>query len=137
VIAGIWPEIDDESYWKTTGTAIIIAIAFAHAFLLALPDLDDRNKWVQKVTLVSIGVLSVLIIIAVWGETDSDSFLRVLAVVAIIVGLETLVVPILFKMRRGVEEKGRSLILERVAGDLYRDLEGKTYQVKEVESQPE
>ncbi|MCF7975428.1 MAG: hypothetical protein K9N55_16545, partial [Phycisphaerae bacterium] len=45
VIVGLWPEIDSEVYWKTTVTVIVAAIALAHAFLLSLPDLDDRHTW--------------------------------------------------------------------------------------------
>ena len=41
---GIWPEIESEGYWKTTITFGVFAIAFAHAFLLVLPQLDDKQK---------------------------------------------------------------------------------------------
>ncbi|GAF67867.1 unnamed protein product, partial [marine sediment metagenome] len=110
LIIGMWPEIKNDEYWKTTITLIVAALAFAHAFLLVLPDLEDNQKWVQKVALGAIGILAVQIIVAVWGEIDNESYYRLLAVVAIIVGLATLVIPILTKMRRGNGRKRELLI---------------------------
>jgi VIT1/CCC1 family predicted Fe2+/Mn2+ transporter len=94
----MWPEIDSEEYWKTTITFFVFAIAFAHVFLLVLPQLDNKQKWVQLASSISIGILALLIVVAVWGEIDAEDYYRLLAVVAIIVGLETLVVPILMKL---------------------------------------
>ena len=54
VMVGVWPEIESERYWRTTFTFGVAAIAFAHAFLLCLPELDDRQKWVQTVSLVGL-----------------------------------------------------------------------------------
>ena len=133
VIAGLWPELDYDVYWKTTITVVIFAVAFAHAFLLALPELDTRQKWVQVASSVSIGVLAVLITVAVWAEIDEEGYYRLLSVVSIIVGLETLVVPILMKLRKGNGQAHLTLVLEQIDGDRYRDSAGKVYEVKEVD----
>jgi len=135
LIVGIWPEIDSEEYWKTTITLIVSAIAFAHAFLLFLPELDDKQKWVRTVSSVSIGILAVQIVVAVWGEIENEDYYRLLAVVAIIVGLETLVVPTLMKLRRGNGKKREVLILENVEGKMYKDSTGKVYNVKEINTE--
>ena len=102
LISGMWLEIDDELYWKSAITAVVLAAASAHAFLLILPDLDFNHRWTQIASAISIGILAVQIMVAVWGEIDSEGYYKVLAVVSIIVVLLTLVVPILMKMRKGL-----------------------------------
>ena len=135
VILGLWPEFDSKEYWKTTITLTVFAVAFAHAFLLVLPDLNDRHKWVQRVAATSIGILSLQIVIAVWGEIDEEAYYRVLAMVAIIVGLETLVVPLLMKFQKKVQEPTpQRIVLERIEGELYTDSAGKTFRVTEIGS---
>jgi hypothetical protein len=137
LIAGLWPEIDSEGYWKTTVTLGVFAVAFAHAFLLVLPELDQRQKWVQPVSSVSIGILALQIVVAVWGEIDAEGYYRLLAVVAIIVGLETLVIPILMKLRRKNGRKSEKVVLERIEGDVYRDSAGKRYRLTEIDTEPD
>jgi hypothetical protein len=133
VILGVWMDFSDEEYWKTTATFSILAIAFAHAFLLALPELDRSQKWVQLASSVSIGVLALLILAALWAEIDNEGYLRLVAVLSILVGLLTLVVPILMKMRKGDEEGHPSLVLEHVEGERYRAADGRVYRVVEIE----
>jgi hypothetical protein len=135
LIIGIWPEIKSDEYRKITFTLITSAVAFAHAFLLVLPELDDRQKWVQTVSSCSIGILAVQIVVAVWGEIENEDYYRLLAVVAIIVGLETLVIPILMKLRKGNGKKRELLILEHLEGETYRDSTGKIYNVQEINSE--
>ncbi len=132
LIGGMWPEIDSEVYWKTTATFGVFAVAFAHAFLLFLPELDERQKWIQPVSSVSLGILAFQIVIAVWAEIGAEEYYRLLAAVAIIVGLETLVVPILIKLRRRDGRTSDKLVLERIEGDVYRDPSGRKYQLKEI-----
>jgi hypothetical protein len=135
VIFGIWPDIESEAYWKATTTCAVFAIAFAHAFLLTLPRLDTRQQWVQLASSVSIGVLALLIIVAVWAEIDEEGYYRLLTVVSILVGLETLVIPILMKLRKGMDQTGEPLILERIEGERYMDASGKVYLVREINAE--
>ncbi len=135
VIVGIWAEIDSDEYWKTTITVIVSAVAFAHSFLLVLPELDDKQKWVQPASAVSIGVLALQIIAAVWGEIDYEGYYRILAVVAIIVGLETLAIPILMKLRKGNIQKKEKLVLEKIENDIYSDSAGNKYQLRKMNTE--
>ena len=86
-ILGMWMEIDSEVFWKSTLTLGVLAAAFAHGFLLLLPRLTDRQRWVQALALFCIGVLAIQIVVAAWGEIEEESYYRTLAVVAILVGL--------------------------------------------------
>jgi hypothetical protein len=135
VIVGIWTEIDSDAYWKTTITFAVAAISFAYAFLLTLAELEDKHKWVQRVFCVSVGVLALQIIVAIWGEFESDGYFRALAVVAIVVGLETLAIPIITKLRKGSGGQSEKLVLEKLAGDIYRDTTGKNYRLQEIHSE--
>ena len=66
----------------------------------------------------------------------NDWYFRLLAVVAIIVGLETVVIPILMKLRKvGGRANGR-IVLERIDGDVYRDTAGRKFRLTEIDSQP-
>ena len=60
-VIGIWPEFESKTYWKTTATLAVGAVAFAHTFLLALPELDTRHRWVQRIGGVLIGMLALQI----------------------------------------------------------------------------
>jgi hypothetical protein len=135
-IAGIWSEINNSVLEKTMITLIVSAVAFAYAFLLVLPELDDRHKWVQPVTSVSIGILALQIIVAVWGDIENNWYLRFIAVVAIIVGLETMVIPILMKLRKVDGRESGKIVLERIDGDVYRDTAGRKFRLIELDANP-
>jgi hypothetical protein len=132
IIIGLWTSTTSEEYWKTTGSFIVVAIAFAHAFLLMIPDLNHRYKWIQTSVLGAIGLLSLQILFAIWGEIENEFYFRLLTVVAIIVGLETLIIPIVMKMQKTVLEKDKQLILDHISGERYQDSEGQTYTVTKL-----
>ena len=139
VIVGMWPEFESEGYWKTTFTMIICAVGLAHAFLLALPRFDNPFKYIQIASWVFIAVLSIQLMVAMWAEIDEEGYYRVLAVTAILVGLCTLLVPILMKLRKGEGTEKVVLQLEGVGNDTYRDPQGKLYKVTRIHegSKPE
>ncbi len=136
VITGMWSEFENKIFEKIMITLVVSAAAFALAFLLVLPELDSRHKWVQLVSSVSIGILTLQIIVAAWGDIGNNWYLRLLAFVAIIVGLVTLVIPILMKLRKGDERKKDKIVLERVDGDVYRDTTGRKYRLTEMDVEP-
>lgn len=134
-ITGVWAKVDDDFYWKMMLTATLFAASFAHSFLLALPVLDRRHAWVQRAAAVTIAVLSVLLATALWAEIESELYFRFVAVISILLGLETVVIPILMKMRTdedGSEPRRRLRLTERADG-LFEDEEGAVYRVDAVE----
>jgi hypothetical protein len=130
LIAGMWTAVENEICLKITITLGVFGAGFAHAFLLFLPELGDRYKWVQPASSVSIGILALLIVVFVWGEFDNDLYFRILAAVAIIVSLETIVIPILMKLRKTTTPGRIKLVLEKIDDDIYRDSEGNEYKLK-------
>lgn len=134
LLAGIWSEVGSEAYWKATITFGVLAFAFAHALLLSLPELDDRQHWIQTVSSVCIGLLALLIVIAVWADIEREEYYRIPAAVAIIVGLETLAIPLLLRMRKTDRQSNGTLILQRVRDSVYKSADGRTYQVRETDT---
>ena len=132
----IWLEIENEWYFTTTFTMAVCAVAFAHAFLLVLPDLENKHSWIQKTATISIAVLGGQIIVALWAEIDHESYIRALAVGAIIVVLGTLLVPLFMKLKVNKKSAGSTLILESIGPEpgRYRDATGLEYRVEKFES---
>jgi hypothetical protein len=133
VIVAIWQSDLQQTYVKTTMSCAVLAIGFAHGCLLALADLERRFRWVQFVAAASIVVLAALIVLAVWGSFDDEPFWRFVAVVAVLVALETLAIPILTRLRKGDVRSLETLVLERLEDDVYRDRGGQTYRVTPVD----
>ncbi len=67
------------------------------------------------------------------GDGISPLHYRLLTVIAIVVGLETLAIPIVMKLQKGMVHKAQKLVMEKLEGDMYRDATGKTYHVQELE----
>lgn len=135
LLLGIWNLLDGDIYFKITASLITISLAFAHSFLLALPELDKRHNWLQPVTAITIGLLTIQIIVVVWIEVESMIYYQSLGVIAILVGLETLVIPILLKLKGGDKEPTKELHLTHVDGNYYTNAAGDKYEVKALDTQ--
>ena len=135
IIVGLWPNIHNELYWRITASVAVFAIAFAHGFLLNLADLDDKQKWVQPVSTVTIGILCLMIVAAILCDIEDDIYFRILAVAAIIAGLETLIIPILMKLHKGNIRRGKQLVLEEIENNIYTDPAGKKYELREINTE--
>lgn len=140
----IWGDPNSDVFLKTTSSFVILALGFAHGFLLALPDLDEKHRWVQHLTFVTIALLAGFLLVLLWGEIDNNFVFKTLAAVSIIAGLETLVIPMLMKMKRKDPEMPiegddfyyhEELHLQHIEGERYRDHEsGKEYIVSEMDN---
>lgn len=133
VVGGVWLEVGEEIYWKSTVSLIVTAVGFAHAFLLALPGLDTKHRWVQTASTLFIAILAVQIVVAVWAEINDAGYFKLLAVVSIIVVLLTLVIPILMKIRKGGESSPKTLLLTEAGDGTYVDQQGALYQVTRID----
>ena len=134
LLLGIWNILESEISFKVTATLITMSVAFAHSFLLALPELGKRHFWVQVVTAITIGLLAIQIIAAVWIEIENIIYYQSLIVVAILVGLETLVIPILLKLGGQEKPQTQELHLTHVDGNHFRNADGEMYEVKAVDN---
>lgn len=132
LIVAMWGEIDNTDFVRTIMSSYVISVAFAHAFLLVLPDLEKKYSAVQTASSISISFLALMIVAIIWGDFDNEYYFRLMAVTGIIVGLLTLVIPLLMKMRKGETEVGESLVLKMVEPGLFEDSSGTRYEVQEI-----
>ena len=129
VILGLWLDLDNELFTDLKLTLIVSAVAVSYALLLLSPTLDERHAWIQRVSTAAITVLALLIVVDIWGDIEDSAYYQLLAAVAIVVGILTVVVPITLKLRSGDSGPSRRLLLEHITGDQYRDAAGNTYRV--------
>ena len=136
LIGIMWFELTGDFYIKSTLTLIIGAFSFAHALLLLLPNLMKRYQWIQKAMIVSVTLLALMGSVAIWLELENDLYFRVLIVVAIAVGLQTIVIPLLLKIQtenfEGKKGKNERLILEKADDGTYHDSKGDRYSVQKI-----
>lgn len=150
VIIGVWGEIDEKEYWKTTVTFIVVCIALAHACLLNLPTLVASHRWTQPASAILIALLAFQIIVAVWGEIGNEGYYRLMAALSVLVVLVTLVVPICSRLGAKADEGHpeeapdiakfchvpEELVLHRLTGFIFADQLGRRYQVTQIRAEP-
>lgn len=130
VIGGVWAEASDVNYWRTSMTSIVLAVAFAHGFLLCLPNLSPTHRWVFVVGPVLIGILVVQGLGLLWEIVDSELFIRSMIVNSILVVLVTLIVPILMRINDArTSDVPMTRLLKQEREDVWVDSEGKRYRV--------
>jgi len=134
-IFALWAEYDNQNYIKLMLSLLVGSVAFAHAFLLLLPKLDDNQKWVQQASSTLITILAVMLVALIWGDFENEWYFRILSVFSILVGLVTLTVPLMMKLRKGEGQKSVTLRLEQVEGNVYQDGDGKHYRVDPAETE--
>jgi len=133
VVAGVWELFASEAYWRGTGVLATFAVAFPHAFLITLPDLNRSHRWVQLVGVSLVGVLALQLAVALVVEIDSEPYYQILVAVAILVGLATLVTPILARLRRASEPTRAKLVLVQEREGIYRDDRGRYFRVAPID----
>ena len=110
LLLGMWPEIDNEAYWKITVSFCIFAVATVHVCLLSIARLAGRFRWVTFIGNQLIYGLAVMLTIVLIGEIDSEGIWRFIAALSIVVGALTLVIPILHRIGR-IDGSRRELLL--------------------------
>ena len=128
-IFALWAEYENQTYIKIMLMLFVGAVAFAHAFLLLLPKLDDNQKWVQQASSSLITILALMLVALIWGDFENEWYFRILSVFSILVGLVTLTVPLMMKLRKGEGQTTVTLRLEQVEGNVFEDAAGKHYTV--------
>jgi Zn-dependent protease with chaperone function len=103
LIAGMWLEIDDGTFWRWTTAASILAVSCGHLSLLSIATLRPAHAWVQLVAYALIFGFAVIVIGIIFSDTGSDWVVRTLAVVGILDAAFTLLVPVVYFLdRRGL-----------------------------------
>ena len=101
LIAGMWLEVNDGTYWKYAASVSIVAATCAHVSLLSIARLAPAHTWVQVVAYVPPFLFATILVGIIFSETGNDDTLRILAVVGILDAALTLLVPVLHFLDRG------------------------------------
>ena len=130
LIAGVWLEINADVYWRSSAILAVIAVAFAHSLALLSIPLAEYS-WLKTTTLVSIFALANLLcylFIIEFNQTPS----RLLTVLSILVALQTVIIPILAKIKKSEVTRQEKLILFRQNNGSYQSSDGHYFNVIEI-----
>jgi hypothetical protein len=127
LIAAVWLEISQEFFWKPTVVLSIFTVAIAHLLALLTVRLH-QYKWLPIATAISIVALAFILSFIVVTEFELPT--RLIAVLSIIVALETLVIPILSRIQN--HDTRETLVLSKRPDGSYQSTNGKIYQVTEL-----
>ncbi|MFH1707667.1 MAG: hypothetical protein ABIF71_07100 [Planctomycetota bacterium] len=137
IIFGAWLEPHGDGFWKTAAIACVYGVAITHYFLLAIAELKPGHRWLIAVALVSIMVNATAIAAAIIGESDGEMVVKAIAVLSILVALETLVIPVLARMNRRESDDPRDkLVLFRVREDVYRTEDDLYFRLQMIDAPP-
>jgi hypothetical protein len=100
LIAGMWAEFGGNTYWKVTASVSILAVAFAHISLLSLARLQSSLRWIQYVAYGLVFLFALTVVGMIVTETALDGVVRFLAVVGILDGAFSLLVPVVHFLNR-------------------------------------
>ncbi|MDC0273889.1 MAG: hypothetical protein P8M30_08705 [Planctomycetaceae bacterium] len=104
ILFGMWTEFDWELYWKMVGTMSAFSGAFAHLSLLHMARLKSSYRYVTwaayAVDFLMCGIISYMI----WSDFNlfnEELIFRLLGVDAILIGVVSILLPILHRLSRG------------------------------------
>ncbi len=120
------------TYGKVALTLVVAAVALAHAFLLHIPTLPPGYRWNQYALILFDLLLAGQITFALWDETHSSGFYRIMGVLTVFVVLFTLIIPICSRLAGKDPTPGNSLVLDHENTDIYRARDGQRYRVTKV-----
>lgn len=96
-----WGDADSENLWRVAGSATAVTGAFSQAATSTSRRRATDTPAVRTLYVLSLGavsLLALLILIAVWGEVDSEGFYRFLGAVAVLNLLFVLLQPVARRM---------------------------------------
>lgn len=133
VIAAVWLEIDRAVYLKTTGILAIFTVAFAHSLVLCAVRLQEDQRWIQWGAAANIFVLAIILSLFIVFDFIAPVVFELVAVLSILIALETLVIPLLFIINKVVSYREKeSLSLTKREDGMYEDTHGCVFEVKEI-----
>lgn len=101
VITGIWTEAENNEFWKFAASVSLLAVATAHACLLALARLAPRFVWARIAGSVAVYFLAALFIYIIYFTPKGDTGIRIIGAMSIIVAALTILTPIFHRLSRG------------------------------------
>ena len=100
IVIGAWAEVDTSGYWRSTGTIVVVAVAVAHASVVTVGGLSPRFRWVVIAAYALNAALALLVIGAIWGDSDAGGIARWMGTMGILLTAATIAVPVLRRIDR-------------------------------------
>lgn len=100
VIVLAWTEYSEDNLGKTAGSILVFAVSAGYACLIALAVVHPRFINVVRAAYALVAVLSVLVVVAIWGEPEDDFMPRVMGIISILLAAATVSIPVLHRISR-------------------------------------
>jgi|GEM_PF-376525 len=100
MLLALWPEIDNQYFWKVIGSAVVGAVALALLSLLELATVAGRFARITIANRVASAVLAGLILLLIWFEPSGDGMFRAIAIASIVVTVLAVATPVLHYVSR-------------------------------------
>lgn len=103
LLAGMWPEIDSELYWKITVSLVFFAVACSHLSMLFMANLAGGYRWAYVAAYQLILGLATLLAAGIAFELfdhGGEAYWRFTGVIAILVAAVTLMIPVFHRLSR-------------------------------------
>lgn len=105
-IVMMWAEAENEYWFKTVGSFLVVAGGATLAANLSLVRLPDRYRPARPATYALITALAITILIAIWNEGGADWFGRLIGVLGVLVAAGSLLIPALARFSPGDDADG-------------------------------
>jgi len=110
LMIGVWGEVDSEGFWRLTGVTTVWGIAITHGFTILAMRVHPRYQLIQFVVTFTAAVLALMVSAPIIDDSlfgryiDETWYFRLMAVVAIVLALGTILMPIFKRLSRGEME---------------------------------
>jgi hypothetical protein len=99
-ICGIWWESQSEAFWKFSASVGLLAVATAHACLLALARLTSRFAWARIAAWAAAYLLALQFIYIIYFTPKGDTLIRIIGVTSIVLAALTILTPLFHRLSR-------------------------------------
>ena len=89
----------EELYLRLSSSTTLLAVAFSHLSLITLAKLDQRFRWANILAYLSVGALTIILLLVIWSEGSGSEFVvRTIGVLSVGVASLTVMIPIFHKL---------------------------------------
>lgn len=95
-----WTDFRSDYLIRTAASLLVFAISAGYASLVSLAVIQPKFTRIVRAAYVIAAVLSVIIVGAIWGESEDKNLLRVMDVIAILITAATITIPVPHRINR-------------------------------------
>jgi len=133
----VWSDFRSDDLGRTAGSLLVFAVSAGYASLVSLAVIQPKFTRIVRAAYVLVAVLSVMIVGAIWGESEDKNLLRVMGVIAILITAATITIPVLHRInhqpllasnRQGVRSVRRPARCVSCGSSEIKTIDGAIYQ---------